>query len=130
MSRAVAALMEVVNKLIDNDEVLVNQFDSDTKRDVGTSSATTNPSSMLRKWPFEVLAAEGCRLSTFNIDEFNVVLESPCTFHEAATHTVHKCSQFKRTFRTPDDPKRSRGDDDLSSSRRYNNNRRDDRCGR
>jgi hypothetical protein len=70
---------------------------------------------------------EGRQPSTFNIEEFNAVLDSPCTFHEGATHTVCKCSQLKRAFNTPEDPKRPRGDDDWSSSRRYNNNRRDDR---
>jgi hypothetical protein len=67
----------------------------------------------------------------FNVDEFNAVLDSPCTFHEGATHTVRECTQFKRAFRTPDDPKRSRGNDDRSSSRHYNNNNhRDDRRSR
>jgi hypothetical protein len=37
--------MEVVNKLIDTDEVLVNQFDSDA----GTSVAATDLGSKLRK---------------------------------------------------------------------------------
>jgi hypothetical protein len=32
--------MEVVNKLIDTDEALVNQFNSDAKREVGTSDTT------------------------------------------------------------------------------------------
>jgi hypothetical protein len=32
----VASLMKVVNKLIDTDEALVNQFDFDTKHDAGT----------------------------------------------------------------------------------------------
>jgi hypothetical protein len=41
--------MEVMNKVIDTDEVLVNQFDSDTKRDVGTSATPTDLSSMLCK---------------------------------------------------------------------------------
>jgi hypothetical protein len=35
----VVSLMKVVNKLIDTDEALVNQFDSDAKRDAGTSAA-------------------------------------------------------------------------------------------
>jgi hypothetical protein len=126
----VATLIEVVNKLIDTDEALVNQFDFDAKCNVGTSGAVTDPSSKLRKRPSEVLAAEGRHTSTFNVEEFNAVLDSPCTFHEGATHTVRECSQFKRAFRTPDDPKRSRGDDNWSSSHRYNNNRRDDRRGR
>jgi hypothetical protein len=56
-----------------------------------------------------------------------VVLDSPCTFHEANTHTVLECQQFNRAFRTLDDPKRPRSDGDRSSSRHYNNNRRDDR---
>jgi hypothetical protein len=38
----VAALMEVVNKLIDTNEALVNQFNSDAKREVGTSGTTGN----------------------------------------------------------------------------------------
>jgi hypothetical protein len=126
----VETLMEVVKKLIDTDEALVNQFDSDTKRDVGSFGAATDPSSKLHKWPSEVLAADGRLPSTFNVDEFNSMLDSPCTFHEGATHTVCECSQFKRAFRTPDDPKRSRGDDNRSSSRHYNNNHRDDRRGR
>jgi hypothetical protein len=77
-----------------------------------------------------VLAAEGRRTSTFNVDEFNAVLDSPCTFHKGATHTVRQCSQFKSAFRTRDDLKQSRGNDDRLSSRRYNNNRCDDRRGR
>jgi hypothetical protein len=52
--------MEVVNKLIDTDNALVNQFDSDAKRDGGTSAAATYLSSKLRKRPSEVLAADGC----------------------------------------------------------------------
>jgi hypothetical protein len=111
----IALLMEVVNKLINTDEALVNQFDSDAKRDVGTSGAATDPSSKLRKQPSEVLAAEGRRTSTFNVNEFNAVLDSPYTFHEGAIHTVRECSQFKRAFCTLDDPKRSRGDIDRSS---------------
>jgi hypothetical protein len=73
-----------------------------------------------------VLAADERRPSTFNIDEFNAVLDSPCTFNEGAAHTVRECTQFKRALCTLDDPKQSRGDDNRSSSRRYNNNRRDD----
>jgi hypothetical protein len=59
-----------------------------------------------------------------------VKFDSPYTFHEGATHTFCECSQFKRAFHTPEDPKRPRGDGDRSSSRRYNNNHHDDRCGR
>jgi hypothetical protein len=59
-----------------------------------------------------------------------VVLENPCTFYEGSTHTFCECTQFKRAFRTPDNPKRSRGDSDQKSSRRYNNNRHDDQRGR
>jgi hypothetical protein len=126
----VTALMDVVNKLIDTDTAMVNQFDSDTTCDAGTSGTIGDSSSKLRKRPSEVLVAEGHRPSTFNVDEFNATLDSPCAFHEGATHTVRKCSQFKRVFCTPEDPKRPRGDGDRSSSRRYNNNRRDDRRGR
>jgi hypothetical protein len=119
--------MEVVNKLIDTDGALVNQFDSNAKSDMGTSGTAGDSSSKLRKRPSEVLAIEACRPSTFNTDEFNTVLDGPYTFHEGATHTVHKFSQFKRAFHTPEDPKRPRGNSDQSSSRLYNNNRRDDR---
>jgi hypothetical protein len=122
--------MEVVNTLIDTDEALVNQFDSDAKRDAGVSGAAGGASSKLRKQPSEVFAAEGRQLSTFNVDEFNAVLDSPCTFHEGAIHTIRECSQFKRAFRAPEDPKRPRGDGDQSSSCRYNSNRWDDRRGR
>jgi hypothetical protein len=66
----------------------------------------------------------------FNVEEFNAVLDSPSTFHEGGTHTVRKCQQFKRAFRTPEDPKRPRSDGDRSSSHHDNNNHRDDRCGR
>jgi hypothetical protein len=83
--------MEVVNKLIDTDEALVNQFDSNAKRDARTSAVATNLGSKLRKRPSEVLAADGRRPSMFNVDEFNTVLDIPCTFHEGVTHTVHEC---------------------------------------
>jgi hypothetical protein len=45
----VAPLMEVVNKLTDIEEALVNQFDHDGKRDAGTSGAAGDPSSKFRK---------------------------------------------------------------------------------
>jgi hypothetical protein len=126
----VASLMEVVNKLIDTEEALVNQFDHNGKQDAGTSGAAGDSGSKFRKRPSEVLVADGRRPSTFNVEEFNVVLDSPCTFHEGGTHTVRECQQFKRAFRTPEDPKRPRSDRDRSSSRRYNNSHRDDRRGR
>jgi hypothetical protein len=88
----VATLMEVVHKLIDIDKPLVNQFDSDTKRDVWSSGTATDPSSKLRKRSSEVLMADKHHLSTFNIDEFNVVLNSPYTFHKGGTHTVRERS--------------------------------------
>jgi hypothetical protein len=49
--------MEVVNKLIDTEEALVNQIDFDAKHDAGTSDATEDSSSKFRKRPSEVLAA-------------------------------------------------------------------------
>jgi preprotein translocase subunit SecA len=39
----IAALMEVVNKLIDTGEEMVNQFDYDAKRDAGTSGTWVSP---------------------------------------------------------------------------------------
>jgi hypothetical protein len=48
--------MEVVNKLIDINEALVNQFDYDAKRDAGTSSTAGDSSSKLHKRPSEVFA--------------------------------------------------------------------------
>jgi hypothetical protein len=80
--------MEVVNKLIDTEEALVNQFDHDDKQDDGSSGAASDSSSKLRKRPSEVLAADGRRPSTFNVEELNAVLDIPCTFHEGGTHTV------------------------------------------
>jgi hypothetical protein len=64
---------------------------------------------------------------TFNVEEFNAVLDSPYTFHEGGAHTVHECQQFKRAFRTPEDPKQPRSNGDRSSPNRNNNNGRDDR---
>jgi hypothetical protein len=101
----VAPLMEVVNKLIDTEEALVNQFDQHNKQDTGTSGAAGDSSSKFHKRPSEVLTEDGRRPSTFNIEEFNTMLNSPCTFHEEGTHTVRKCQQFKRAFRMPEDPK-------------------------
>jgi hypothetical protein len=123
---AVAPLLEVVNKLIDTEEALVNQFDHDGKQDAGTPGHAGDTSSKFHKRSSEVLAADRRRPSTFNVEEFNAVLDSPCTFHEGGTHTVRECQQFKRAFRAPEDPKRPRSDGDRSSSHRYNNNRRDD----
>jgi hypothetical protein len=45
----VAPLMEVVNKLIDTEEALVNQFDHDGRQDAGTSGATSDSISKFRK---------------------------------------------------------------------------------
>jgi hypothetical protein len=84
----VAPLMEVITKLIDTKEALVNQFVHDGKQDAGTSGATRDSSSKFHKRPSEVLAADGRRPSTFNAEDFNTVLDCPCTFHEGGTHTV------------------------------------------
>jgi hypothetical protein len=65
----VAPLMEVVNKLIDTEEALVNQFDHDGKQDVVTPGTTGDAISKFRKRSSEVLAADGRRPSTFNIKE-------------------------------------------------------------
>jgi hypothetical protein len=55
----VVPLMEVVNKLIDTEEALVNQFDSNGKQYASTSGAAGDSSSKFRKRPSEVLAADG-----------------------------------------------------------------------
>jgi hypothetical protein len=55
----VAALMEVINKLINTDEVMVNQFDFDIGCDAGTSGTAGDSSSKIRKRPSEVPATEG-----------------------------------------------------------------------
>jgi hypothetical protein len=73
----VVLLMELVNKLIDTEEALVNQFDHDGKQDVGTSGAIGDSSSKFCKRPSEVLAADGRRPLMFNVEEFNTVLDSP-----------------------------------------------------
>jgi hypothetical protein len=54
----VAPLMEVVNKVIDTEEALVNQFDHDSKQDAGTSGAAGDSSSKFHKRPSEVLTTD------------------------------------------------------------------------
>jgi hypothetical protein len=104
--------MEVVNKLIDTEEALVNQFDHDGKQDAGSSGAAGDTGSKFHKRSSEVLAADACRPSMFDVEEFNTVLDGPCTFHEGGTHTVRECQHFKRAFHTPEDHKRHRSDGD------------------
>jgi hypothetical protein len=70
---------------------LVNQFDHDGKQDVDTSGTAGDSSSKFCKQPLEVLVADRCRPSTFNVEEFNASLNGPCTFHEGGTHTVREC---------------------------------------
>jgi hypothetical protein len=48
--------------------------------------------------------ADRHRPSTFKVEEFNTVLDGPCTFHEGGTHTVRECQQFKRAFCMSEDP--------------------------
>jgi hypothetical protein len=126
----IVPLMEAVNKLIDTEEALVNQFDHDGKQDASTPGAAVDADSKFRKRSSEVLAADGCRSSTFNVEEFNMVLDGHCTFHEGGTHMVRECQQFMWVFRAPEDPKRPRGNGDRSSTRHHSNNHHDDRCGR
>jgi hypothetical protein len=80
----VTPLMEVINKIIDTEEALVNQFDHDGKQDAGTAGATRDSSLKFRKRPSEVLTGDRRRPLTFNTEEFNAVLDSPYTFHEGA----------------------------------------------
>jgi hypothetical protein len=93
--------MNIVNKLMDKEEALQNQFDVDA---LSTSSAAADPVPKLRNRSSEVLAAEGRRASTFNQEDFDAVLDSLCGFREGATHTLREYSQFKRAFSTPVDP--------------------------
>jgi hypothetical protein len=64
--------MEVVNKLIDTDEALVNQFDSDTRRDGGTSSAATDPSSKLQATQATFRGARSVWTSTLDVQRRRV----------------------------------------------------------
>jgi hypothetical protein len=88
---AVAPLMEVVNKLIDIEEALVNHFNHDGKQDADTPGAAGDTSSKFRKRSSEVLAEDERRPSTFNVEEFNAMMDSPYTFHEGGTHMVREC---------------------------------------
>jgi hypothetical protein len=91
----VAPLMEVVNKLNDTEEALVNQFDHDGKQDAGTSGTIRNSNSKFCKQFSDVVAADGHRPLMFNVEELNAVLDSPCTFHEGDTHTVRSVSSSR-----------------------------------
>jgi hypothetical protein len=59
--------MDVMNKLIDTDEALVNQFNSNTKHDIGTSGVTTDPSSKLLQ-----AALRGAGTSYFDVQRRRV----------------------------------------------------------
>jgi hypothetical protein len=52
--------MEVINKLMDTEEALANQFDHDYKQDAGTSGAAGDSSSKFRRRPSDLLTADGC----------------------------------------------------------------------
>jgi hypothetical protein len=89
----VAALRKVVNKLIEIDEAMANQFDYSAGRDAGTSDTARDSSSKLCKRPSEALMTEGRRPSTFNVEEFNATLDGPYRFHEGPpTLFVNACN--------------------------------------
>jgi hypothetical protein len=135
----VVPLMEVVNKLIDTEEALVNQFDHDGKHIAGTSGTPGVSSSKFRKQPSEVLVVDGRRPSTFNVEEFNAVLDSPCTFHEGGHPHSPRMPIVQEGVphaRRPEATKKQRGPvifTVLQNNRRDNqrdrgdNDRRDDR---
>jgi hypothetical protein len=60
---------------------LVNQFDHDGKQDASTPVTAGDAGSKFRKRSLEVLAEDERRPSTFSVEEFNAVLDGPCTFH-------------------------------------------------
>jgi hypothetical protein len=82
--------MEVINKLIDTEEALANQFDHDDTQDADTTGAA---GVQLKVPKATFRGTHGRRALTFdvNVDEFNAVLDNPCTFHEGGTHTVCEC---------------------------------------
>jgi hypothetical protein len=86
----VMPLMEVINKLIDTEEALANQFDHDDTQDADTTGAA---GVQLKVPEATFRGTRGRRALTFdvNVDEFNAVLDNPCTFHEGGTHTVCEC---------------------------------------
>jgi hypothetical protein len=102
----VAPLMEVVNKLIDTEEALVNQFDHDGKQDAGIPSTAGDAGSKFRKQSSEVLAVDGHRPSTFNVEEFNAVLDGPAhSMKGVLTRSASASSSRGRSARprTPSD---------------------------
>jgi hypothetical protein len=104
-------LMEVVSKLIDTEEALVNRFDYDAKHDAGTSNATGDSISKFRKRSSEVLAVDGRRPLTLNVDATRCSTAPACSTRGALTPFANASSSRGRSARP-----RSRSDPEVTAT--------------
>jgi hypothetical protein len=98
-AHTIGDLMAYVDKLVDTQDPVMNEFNGEDHDDGGTSS---------RKRSSEAYVADPPRPSTFLEDDFKMVMDDQCQFHHDAKHTMRECEQLKRTLGVLSTSKRPR----------------------
>jgi hypothetical protein len=120
-AHTIADLMAYVDKLVDNQDVVIHDFNREDHDDGGNMS---------RKRYSEAYMADPPRPSTFLEGDFNMVMDDQCQFHRDAKHTMREYEQLKRALGVPSESKKTKSsnNDDRNGDQCFDNrNHRPDR---
>jgi hypothetical protein len=81
-AKTIGDLMVYVEKLVDTQDAVMNDFNGEDHDDRGTKS---------RKRSGEAYVTDPPRPSTFLEGDFNMVMDDQCQFHHDAKHTMGEC---------------------------------------
>jgi hypothetical protein len=81
-AKTIGDLMVYVDKLVDTQDAVMNDFNGEDHDDRGTKS---------RKRSGEAYVTDPPRPSTFLEGDFNMVMDDQCQFHHDAKHTMGEC---------------------------------------
>jgi hypothetical protein len=116
-AKTIGGLMAYVDKLVDMQDAVMNDFNREYHDDRGKRS---------RKRSGEAYVADPPRPSTFLEGDFNMVMDDQCQFYRDAKHTMRECEQLKRALGVPSTSKktRSNSNDDRNGGQRFDNRNR------
>jgi hypothetical protein len=97
-AKTIGDFMAYVDKLIDNQDAVMHDFNGEDHDDGGTRS---------RKRSGEAYVTHPQRPSTFLEGDFNMVMDHQCQFHRDVKHNMRECEQLKRALGVPSTSRRS-----------------------
>jgi hypothetical protein len=117
-TKTIGDLMAYVDKLVDTQDVVMQDINGEDHDDKGTRS---------RERSGEAYITDPPRPSNFIEGDFNMVMDDQCQFHRNAKHTMRECKQLKCALGVPSTSNKTRrncNDDHIGGQRFDNHNHR------